>query len=216
MPIQQTIVVNSKDRIFQHYLSSICDGIERGEIVAYPTETFYGLGTNPFIPEAVERIFYLKKRKKHTPLPLVVRNMNMVLDVVGDIPARVRLLMDSFWPGPLTFVLKCSPKYDFTKLSRNNTIGIRISSHPVVREILENISCPLISTSANISKMRDASSSDEVKGYFDGLIPYIIDAGKTDGKKGSTVISFNGDEIRVLREGAIPFRDVQRVYNGSH
>ncbi len=184
------------------------DTIRNGYIVAYPTETFYGLGVDPFNESAIERLINLKKRENGKPIPLLISDREMLERLVEDIPPLAERLMERFWPGPLTLVFRA--REDVSKLltGRTGKIGLRISSNPVAKRLVEFLNSPVTTTSANPSGARPALTPDEVRDYFDEKVALILDYGRLTGEKGSTVIDVTGDGIEIIREGEIPVEEI--------
>ncbi len=186
------------------YIKKILDD---GAIIAYPTETVYGLGCDPFQKKAVDRIVQLKGRKSGQPPLLLIPNREWLYSLVTDVPPQVLALMDSFWPGPLTIALpakKSTPKW---LRHRDNTVALRISSHRWVEAFLSFYGQPVVSTSANLSGCPPARTVCGVKKYFSDGVDYCVDGGRLPRSEGSTLISFDG-KFKLIREGAIAQRDL--------
>ncbi len=190
-------------------LREAVDAIRRGYIVAYPTETFYGLGVDPFNEEAVERLFELKGREKGNPIPLLVPDLETLQAIVEEIPPIGEELIERFWPGPLTIVFRARPEIPDIVTGGTGKIGVRISSNPVAARLVEYLDAPLTTTSANPSSHKSPTTVEEVRAYFDERIAVIIDGGKLKGQKGSTVVDVTEGEIRVIREGEIPLEELK-------
>lgn len=189
----------------QSEFSSIKHILDKGGILAYPTETVYGLGCDPFQKEAVERIFKLKGRKSGEPPLLLIPNREWLYSLVTDVPPQVLALMDRFWPGPLTIALPAKESTPKWLRHRDNTVALRISSHPWVDAFLSFYRQPIVSTSANLSGRPPARTVVDVKKYFyhsEGGVDYCVDGGRLPRSQGSTLISFDG-RFKLIREGAI-------------
>jgi L-threonylcarbamoyladenylate synthase len=184
-------------------LTEALEVLNHGQVIAFPTETFYGLGADALNERAVARVAALKGRDPNSPFPVIVADEVMLRTVVRTIPPLARRLMDQFWPGPLTLVLPGNPKLPKALLNRNGGIGVRISSHPVAQRLVSELGRPITATSANPSGQVPARSWQATLAYFAARVGVIIDGGKLKGKKGSTVVEVSGDEIRIIREGEI-------------
>ncbi len=177
--------------------------VRAGGVIAFPTETFYGLGADAQNEAAVEKIFRIKGRDFKNPLPLIVASDREVIPLVEQIPEAAQILMKAFWPGPLTLVFRASSSVLPRLTADTGKIGIRVSSHPIARLLAEGLGGPLTATSANLSGGPECSSADAVMNALGNLPDRIIDGGATPGGKGSTVLDVTVFPPRILREGAI-------------
>jgi len=179
-----------------------------GGVIAYPTETFYGLCADPFNPVAIERLFILKGRPLANPISLIIADRTMLEGLVADVPRAAAVLMERFWPGPLTLVMKAAPSVPASLIAGTGKVGVRLSSHPVARALSEVLSSPITATSANPSGKRPPASAEDVLGYFNGSLDVLIDGGTLTGRLGSTVVDVSDGKAVVLREGEIPSAEV--------
>lgn len=184
-------------------LGRIIDILKRGGVIAYPTETFYGLGADAFNPAAVEKIFEIKGRAQRNPIPLIIGQVDMLEMLVAEIPANALRLIEKFWPGPLTLVFNASQRINPSLTGGTDKIGIRLSSHPLARKLSEGIYGPLTATSANLSGAGESTSASEVALGLNDRISCVVDGGETPGGKGSTVIDITVDPPVFFRHGAI-------------
>ncbi len=174
-----------------------------GGVVAFPTETFYGLGADARNETAVEKIFRIKGRNFRNPLSVIVANDRDVIPLVEEIPAAAKILMQTFWPGPLTLVFRASSSVLPRLAANTGKIGIRVSSHPLARLLAGGLGGPLTATSANLSGGPECSSADAVIRTLGELPGSVIDGGETPGGAGSTILDVTIFPPRILREGAI-------------
>lgn len=184
-------------------LNKVKETLEKGRVIAYPTETFYGLGVDPFNEEAVKRVFDLKEREQDKPIPLLVKDRAMLLQVVENIPPLAEDLIKGFWPGPLTIVFKARPNLPAILTGGTGKVGVRVSSNPIAQRIVEAFGKPLTTTSANPSGRRPPSTVQEVVDHFRGRIDLIIDGGPLPGRLGSTVVDVTGEGLVIIREGEV-------------
>ena len=175
-----------------------------GGVVAFPTETFYGLGADARNESAVEKIFRIKGRNFRNPLPVIVADDGEIIPLVEEIPATATILMQTFWPGPLTLVFRASSSVLPRLTADTGKIGIRVSSHPLARLLAGGLGGPLTATSANLSGGPECSSADAVIRALGELPGSVIDGGETPGGAGSTILDVTVFPPRILREGAIP------------
>lgn len=185
--------------------------LRKGGILAYPTETLYGLGVDPFQEQALERLFLLKGRPRLMPISVLVRDREMMKEVVREVSPMALLLLEAFLPGPLTIVLPARPGLPERLTAGSGKIGVRISPHPLVAHLFAFHPFPVTSTSANPSGMPGARTGAEVADYFPQGLDCILDAGPAPGGVGSTVVDATGPKPVILREGAISRKQLGRV-----
>ena len=179
------------------------DIFKKGGMIAYPTETFYGLGVDPFNEIAIKKLFELKGRDPDKPVSILIKDKKMLLTVVEEISPLAEILMKKFWPGPLTIIFKAKKSIPSILTGGTGKIGVRISSNPITQKLLEKIDSPITTTSANPSGERSPVTANKVMGYFGNKIDLILDGGMLYGKLGSTVVDVTEGELIVIREGEI-------------
>jgi len=178
--------------------------LKKGGIIAFPTETFYGLGADAGNVEAVEKIYRIKGRDPKNPIPIIIGNTRDITGLVKDIPETGRKLMKKFWPGGLTIVFRASSNILPGLTGGTGKIGIRLSSNIIASQLAKPLSNPITATSANPSGAGECISADEVIDCLKDKIDAIIDGGHTPGGLGSTIVDVTTDPVTVLREGIIP------------
>lgn len=183
----------------------------RGGVIAYPTETFYGLCVDPFNTEAVERLFTLKGRSARSPVSVIISDLSMLEEVAVEVTADSKTLMKKFWPGPLTLIFKARPNVPPELLGSTGKIGVRVSSNPIAQRLSQALSSPITATSANPAGRTPPVSAEEVLGYFDGSIDILIDGGRLKGRLGSTVVDASGDGLKVVRVGEVPIEEILKA-----
>jgi L-threonylcarbamoyladenylate synthase len=186
--------------------------IKNGGVIAFPTDTVYGLGADAFNSTAVERIYEIKDRSKSHRFPLLIADVKQLTALAEPIPELAWFLATQFWPGGVTLVLSKKdslPAY----LASGSTIAVRVPNHPTCLTIVEHLARPLIGTSANISGQPPALTANEVRQQLGGRIDLIIDGGKCSGGKESTVLDISRQPPVVLRQGIIPSHEIDRAYN---
>jgi len=182
-----------------------------GGVVAFPTETYYGLAVDPLNPMALKHLFALKQREISKPILTLVDDRESLFSLVQDIPSLYEPLMKEFWPGPLTLIFPARVNLPTLLTAGTSTIGVRQSSHPFARQLLRAFGRPLTATSANISGRAAAVDAHEVKAQFGSRIDMIFDGGSTPGINGSTIIGLANDGLKCIREGAIPFEVILQL-----
>jgi L-threonylcarbamoyladenylate synthase len=184
-------------------VEKIVSVLRHGGLIIYPTETFYGLGADIFLLEAIQKVYRLKRRDLSKPLPVVISDLEMLQDVAMELPPVYRPLISAFWPGPLTIILKASSRVPEALLGPSGSIGIRLTGYKWLRALVRKASFPLTATSANISGEMEIADSKEAIRMFEGKVDLIVDGGRTEGFLPSTVLDLTGKKPRLIREGAI-------------
>ncbi len=190
-------------------LSRAAEILAKGGIIAYPTETFYGLGADATNEKAIGKIYDLKGRNFHNPISVIIDKEEDLNSLVSEVPAAALTLMKAFWPGPLTIVFKASGKVSTLLTAQTGKIGIRISSHRGAMLLAQKLGHPLTATSANLSGAPECSSATEVARQIGQKIDAIVDLGETAGGRGSTIIDVTTDPPQILREGVISRTSIQ-------
>jgi L-threonylcarbamoyladenylate synthase len=175
-----------------------------GGLVAFPTDTLYGLGAVAAQERAVQRLFEAKERPGDRPLPIFVASAADVDSVATEVSQAGRRLMETFWPGGLTLVLRRHPRFHSLALAGGDTVAVRVPAHPVALELLRRVGEPLTGTSANLSGRPGPRTAGEVRRQLGGRVDLIVDGGPCPGGVESTVVDCTVDPPRVLREGAVP------------
>ena len=175
-----------------------------GKVIAFPTDTFYGLAADPFNLAAVSEIFRIKRRTSERPLPLLVASLDQAADLSNDPPAMFFELAKRYWPGPLTIVVPASRQIPLKVTANTRNVGLRWPKAPLAVGLIAAAGRPLTGTSANLSDCPACASAEEVEGQLSEDLPLILDGGVTEGKLASTVIDLTGGRGRILRVGAIP------------
>jgi L-threonylcarbamoyladenylate synthase len=185
--------------------------LQKGGVIAFPTDTVYGLGADAFNSTAVERIYKIKNRPTYQQFPLLIADVKQLTALADPIPEIAWFLARRFWPGGLTLVL---PKTDSLPvyLALGPTIAVRVPDHPVCLAIIQNLGNPIIGTSANISGQPPALTAEEVGQQLGGKIDFIINGGKCPGGKESTVVDVTRESSIILRQGIIPSDEIDKAY----
>ena len=177
--------------------------LAKGGLVAFPTETFYGLGANALDAEAVRRVFVAKGRPESKPVLVLVDSVEMAESLVKEVPAAARKLMSRYWPGPLTLVFKAIASAPEELTGGTGTIGIRLPRHPVAFELVHAAGVPLTAPSANLSGVPPPTTAADVTRALSGKIDLILDGGATAGGLPSTILDVTVTPPRLLRRGAL-------------
>jgi L-threonylcarbamoyladenylate synthase len=183
--------------------------LSQGELVAFPTDTVYGLGAQVYNPQSIERLYIVKGREASKAIAVLIGDFDFLREVVEDIGEPARRLAKRFWPGPLTLVVPGNASLP-ANLSPTSKVGVRMPDHPVALQLLR-MTGPLAVTSANLSGRPNTQTAQQVLEQLGGLITVIIDGGKTPGGTPSTVVDCIGDEFEILREGPINLEQLRAV-----
>ena len=185
--------------------------LRQGRLVAYPTETFYALGADPFSPDAIDRIFEAKGRPERMALPLIAVDESSVKRCVSEFPDSAARLAAAFWPGALTLVFTAADAFPSRVLGGGRTVAVRLSPNPIASGLARAAGVPLVATSANLSGHPAPSSAAEVERAIGGSVDLILDGGVTRGGHASTVLDLTTDPPRVIRSGAVPIHEVEKI-----
>ena len=177
--------------------------LRAGALVAFPTETFYGLGAAGLDAAAARRVFAAKGRPSSMPLLLLVDSRAMAASVAATIPAHALELMERHWPGALSLVLRAGRGVPVEVTAGTGTVGVRVSAHPVARALVRALGEPVPAPSANPTGGAPPAPAAEVLAHLDGVVDLILDAGPTPGGAPSTVLDVTVDPPRLLRQGAV-------------
>lgn len=197
----------------KYAINLACKLIENGEVVGVPTETVYGLAADARNGVAVKKIFEAKGRPQDNPLIVHISNMKMLDFVVKSVPEDAKLLAKNFWPGPLTIIMSKSDNISSVTSAGLDSVGVRMPSNEVAREIIEKSNIPFAAPSANISGKPSPTTAEDVFADMDGKIPLIINGGTCDAGVESTVVSCLSDTPIILRPGVITKEMMESVLN---
>jgi L-threonylcarbamoyladenylate synthase len=200
---------NSEEKI----LTRAVEILAGGGIIAYPTETFYGLGADATNKKAIEKIFAAKGRNFKNPISLIIGQTDDVYSLVQGVPETAKKLMAAFWPGALTIVFLAADKVSPMLTAGSGKIGLRVSSHPIALTIVQILKRPLTATSANLSGAPECTRAFEIAEQIGDKIDAIVDLGDTPGTKGSTIIDVTCDPPVILREGVISKKTIEKCIN---
>ena len=185
--------------------------LRNGGIVAFPTDTVYGLGGDVFSIEAAERIYRVKQRPRHMPLPVLLADSAQLADIVASVPEAARCLIKHFWPGGLTLVLTKKNSLPDIITAGSSKVAVRIPDHVVPLTLIRGLGAPIIGTSANISGKPNPVTAQEVEQQIGGRVDLIIDMGRCPGGSESTVVDVTGETPVILRRGIIAEEEINRV-----
>jgi len=196
-----------------NYLEKAKNIIENDGVIAFPTDTVYGLACNAFSKSAIDTLYNLKGRDSKKPLIVMIPENYNLENIVKNISPSAKKLMNKFWPGALTIIFKSKNILPKNATGELETVGIRIPALKETIDLLNYINAPIFTTSANISGEQSPISAQEVLSYFNGKLPLIIDTGICDKKIPSTIVDLSSSEVKLLRIGSISEEEIFSVLN---
>jgi tRNA threonylcarbamoyl adenosine modification protein (Sua5/YciO/YrdC/YwlC family) len=187
--------------------------LRKGDVVAMPTDTFYGLAVDPVNLHAVEQIYQLKSRQKHKPLSLLISSLGQAYSLARDVDPMLDKLADKFWPGPLTIIVRAGTKLPLRVTAHTGNVAIRIPDAAIPRAVVEKFGLPITATAANLQGASECTHAAGVRDQIGDRIPLIIDGGPTGRSLPTTIVdlSLGHGRWEVLREGAIPTHEIVMV-----
>lgn len=185
--------------------------LNKGELVAIPTETVYGLAGNIYNETTIQNIFKTKKRPFYNPLIVHIPNIDYLENIVVHVPEKAKLLAQHFWPGSITLVLPKKESIPDLITAGKDTVAVRIPNHPLTLALLEKLDFPLAAPSANPFNSISPTKAIHVENYFKDDIPMVLDGGTCRNGLESTIIGFENDEPIVYRLGALSIEEIEKV-----
>ncbi|MDA8161777.1 MAG: L-threonylcarbamoyladenylate synthase [Desulfobacteraceae bacterium] len=200
-----------KDRNLQDLTRCAADVLRQGGVVAYPTETSYGLGASIEAIDALFRIYEIKRRPQDKPLLVIVKDPSWLERLAAHIPEAAYPIMEKFWPGPLTILFSARPGLPWPLCASTGKVGVRVSSHSVAAALVERLGAPITATSANLSGHPAANTAAEVMKQLGSCpkgLDFILDAGPAHGGQPSSIVDITVDPPVILRQGAVSREDI--------
>ena len=191
------------------------EALKNHGVVAYPTDTLYGLGAAFNDLEAVERVFDIKGRPRNAALPLLAASPSDVEQVAVGLTPQGEKLIDAFWPGPLTLVVMAGPDTPDVVTGGRGTVAVRMPDHQVPQELVRRIGCPITGTSANPTGGPDPVTAEDVRKTLGDRVDHIIDGGPAPMAQPSTIIDLTGERPRLIRAGALAVEAIEEVISQS-
>jgi len=191
------------DRNIKQILHKAVDILKGGGIIAYPTETFYGLGVKFDMEDSLKRLYKIKQRPLKMAIPLIIGNRDLLSVIAASMDKTAISLTERFWPAPLTVIFPAKENLSEFITAKTRKVAVRMPGNSFALRLAEYAGFPITATSANPSGARPAQDMETIRRYFDDELDLIIDDGTTPGGLPSTIVDVEGDEIKILREGAI-------------
>ena len=199
------------DDAMQGQIKTAVEVLVGGGVAAIPTDTLYGLAACAFDESAVMKVYELKGRPDGMALPLLLSDGSDAKRCAASVPEEAWALMERFWPGALTLVVRKTDEVPDIVTAGMDTVALRVPDHPVPREISKLLGTPITGTSANLSGRPGLTNADDVRREFGDTIDFVLDGGEAYGGVASTIVDMTSDKTRVLREGAISNEEILRV-----
>lgn len=185
--------------------------LDQNEVVAIPTETVYGLAANIHSKEAIKKIYTIKNRPLNNPLIVHIKSEQELSKYAQNIPLKATILAKTFWPGPLTLLLKKSPLIPDYITANKETVALRVPDHRLTLQLLQELDYPIAAPSANPSNCVSATKASHVVSYFENVLPFVLDGGSCSKGIESTIIGFENDEPVVYRLGSLTLEKIELV-----
>ena len=191
-------------------ISQVAASLEAGNVVALPTDTFYGLAVDPVNLRAVDRIYDIKTRARHKPLSLLIADVAQAYELARDIDTAFDRLAEKFWPGPLTIVVKAGSKLPLRVTANTGNVAIRVPEAAIARAVVSRLGLPITATSANLRGYPECTYANCVRDQLGDQVPMIVDGGPTARSLPTTIVDLSGggNSWMILREGAIPTHEI--------
>lgn len=205
--------LDCKKNIDLDKLKEISKIIKNGGIVVFPTETVYGIGTNGLNKESISRLYEVKQRPINKPISLLVSSIEMAETIAKDITDMEYKLMEKFFPGPLTIILKKKTIVPDNLTNNTDTVGVRMPDNIIAKELIEYANVPIATPSANISGKSSGTDINTIMNDFKDKVDYYIDGGKSKLGIGSTIVKLENGYPVILREGSISKKQILECLN---
>ena len=186
-----------------------------GGIIAYPTDTVYGLGADIYNDTALRKIFTVKGRPLYLPLPVMIADTQQLDELVSGQTTVSKLLADKFWPGALTIIFHAAPGLHSLALAGSSKIAVRLPDHDIARMIIRELGRPIAGTSANSHTGKVTLTAEEVRSQLGNSVDYIVDAGPCPGGRESTIVDITIDPPQIVRQGAVPESEIMAVLHNK-
>lgn len=210
MPVE--VVKVSAEAPERHVIDYAAGFIERGNVIAIPTDTFYALSADPFNLAAVERVFQIKGRAETKALPILVNSIEQAVTLMRDVPDPFLVLAHKFWPGAVTLVVEATHRLPLKVTGNTARVALRWADSRIVTALIEAASGPITGTSANLSGHPSCTCASQILKQLGERLPLVLDAGDTGGSLASTIVRIEDDNWFIAREGAVPDSDIQRAF----
>ncbi len=210
-PMPKIIQINKFES--GNWLKTTANVLDSSGVIGFPTDTFYGLGVNPFDAAAIDKIFEIKSREKNKPILLLIGEIGQLSLVVKKVSREAEILMNAFWPGPLTLLFEAKSSLPNKLLGSGNTIGVRLPNSLVATQLMLKTGNPITATSANLSGNMECRSSDELLNALGDQLDLILDGGNAPGGKASTIVDTSCFPPKLIRDGKVEREKIEAALN---
>lgn len=185
--------------------------IKQGNVLGMPTDTFYGLATDPFNLRAVDKVYEIKSRNRHKPLSLLIESVDQAEHLSDSLPDEFHILAEKFWPGPLTIIVKAASRLPLKVTANTGNIAIRIPQAEIPLQIIRAAGLPITATSANLHGKTECTTADGVREQLQERVPLIVDGGTSPRTTYTTIVNLNerGMKYKIMRVGAVPEHEIE-------
>lgn len=204
-------VLDVRNKIDENKLKEFANGIKNGKLCLFPTETVYGIGSNGLDAKAVEKIYEAKKRDKRNPINLLVSDLSMIEEITQDISPLEYQLMDSFFPGPFTIILKKNEKIPNIVTAGSDLVGIRMPDSIIAKKLVELVASPIAAPSANVSGKLSGTNLKDIMNEFSNCVDFAIDGGESKLGMESTIVRVIDNIPHILRPGSITPEQIKAI-----
>lgn len=190
------------------------DQIRAGEVLGMPTDTFYGLASDPFNLRAVDRVYEIKSRSRHKPLSLLIESVDQAEELSQPLPEEFYALARKFWPGPLTMIVRASSRLPLKVTANTGNVALRVPNSAIPLAVVQAAGIPITATSANLSGESECTTAEAVRDQLQDRIAIIVDGGTSPRDVASTIVDLTDEEARwkIQREGAISAQVISEFF----
>ena len=185
--------------------------IKQGQVLGMPTDTFYGLATDPFNLRAVDKVYEIKSRNRHKPLSLLIESIDQAEHLADSMPDEFHILAEKFWPGPLTIIVKAAPRLPLKVTANTGNIAVRIPQAEIPLQIIRAAGLPITATSANLHGQTECTTAQGVREQLQERVPLIVDGGTSPRSTYTTIVNLaeRGLKYKIMRVGAVPVQEIE-------
>ena len=196
-------------RLADSQINLAVERLRQGGLVAFPTDTLYALGADPFNPQAVQRVFWAKHRPPNMGLPLLLSDAAMLTPEVAEASELALELAERFWPGPLTMLLPRGPMVSEQVTGGQDSVAVRVPDHPIAQRLIGALGHPVTGTSANVTGGDDPATAQQVREHMGASCDMVLDDGASQLGVSSTIVDLTGPRPTLVRAGAVPWEDIE-------
>ena len=186
--------------------------IKQGQVLGMPTDTFYGLATDPFNLRAVDKVYEIKSRNRHKPLSLLIESIDQAEHLADTLPDEFHILAEKFWPGPLTIIVKAAPRLPLKVTANTGNIAVRVPQAEIPLQIIRAEGLPITGTSANLHGARECTTAEGVRQQLQERVPLIVDGGPSPRDTYTTIVNLaekGHKKYKIMRVGAVPVQEIE-------